>query len=183
MLIIPGIVASSYPRLTTAFESIATATGTGSSGTITFSSIPSTYKHLQIRWLAKDTLAGTSQEYFNMTFNSDTGANYSVHRLQGNGTAAAATGYANRSSCWIGQYASASPASTFGVGIIDIIDYANTSKYKTTRSIGGVDSNGAGIITMNSGAWLNTAAITTITLAAASVWDSSTSFALYGIKG
>jgi len=119
---------------TSSYESIQSATGTGASGVITFSSIPATYKHLQIR-----------------------GSNLSTDAT-----------YANMN-C---------------VSILDIIDYADTSKYKTVRGFSGSDRNGAGNIFLISGLWLSTSAISTITLTADGTnWTTSTTFALYGIKG
>jgi hypothetical protein len=77
--------------------------------------------------------------------------------------------------------AGASPI--MGAGIIDILDYANTNKYKTARSLRGYDANGSGNMSLISGLWMNTAAISNITLTArgGSV-DQYTTFALYGIK-
>ncbi len=91
-----GIIASSggAAASTSSYESIASATGTGSSGVITFSSIPATYKHLQIRGIAKDTYAGTFELPTRVRFNSDTGNNYTQHNLQGNGASATAQGEA-----------------------------------------------------------------------------------------
>jgi len=57
------------------YESIASASGTGSSGTITFSSIPSTYTHLQIRGIGRNSYPSTQ---VNVRFNSDTGSNYAI---------------------------------------------------------------------------------------------------------
>ena len=50
---IAGLYAGGVPPVTTAYESIATTTLSSTQATITFSSIPSTYEHLQIRWIAK----------------------------------------------------------------------------------------------------------------------------------
>ena len=75
-------------------------------------------------------------------------------------------------------------ASTFTAGVIDILDYANTNKYKTLRTLNGGDANGSGNIQIESGSWRNTAAITSITLTHnGSGFTQYSSFALYGIKG
>jgi len=172
------------------FESIATATGTGSSGVITFSSIPSTYKHLQIRGIAKDTYsAGAVELPTRVRFNSDTGNNYIMHNLNGNGTSAAAQYEATGTNAFFKFRGSnlssdATYANMNAVSILDIIDYADTSKYKTARGFSGNDRNGAGSIFLISGLWLSTSAISTITLTADGTnWTTSTTFALYGIKG
>jgi hypothetical protein len=89
-----GIVASqNYVRTPpSSFESIATATGTGSSATITFSSIPSTYQHLQIRGIARATSGGETEPIdLRLYFNGLTTGIYSSHALYGNGSSAAAT--------------------------------------------------------------------------------------------
>jgi hypothetical protein len=81
--------------------------------------------------------------------------------------------------------ASTGGANVFGTFIIDILDYANTSKYKTQRGLGGADLNGSGYISFNSGNWRNTNAITSISLTPlyGSQFAQYSSFALYGIKG
>lgn len=165
------------------FDSIATLTGTGSSGTITFSSIPSTYKHLQIRGIAKDTGAGGPQ--INLTLNSDTGSNYARHRLIGNGSSASATG--NASLANVPMLASAglpTAADTYGALIIDILDYTSTNKNKTIRVLSGQDSNGSGGVDFTSGLYFATpAAITSITLSlSSSNYTTASTFALYGVK-
>lgn len=194
MLIIPGIIASSYPRASTAFESIATATGTGSSGTITFSSIPSTYKHLQIRWLGKTVRTDVAACInLQIQFNSDTGAgstNYDMHALYGDGSSA---NTANNISSNSVVFADSLPTShstltdRMGVGILDIHDYASTSKNKTLRGFYGADANIASTnyqINLRSGLWRSTAAISGITLTLPSgSFTTTTTFALYGIKG
>jgi hypothetical protein len=73
-----------------AYDSIATATFTGSALSVTFSSIPSTYTHLQIRGLAR-TPSGNDQ--IDLRFNGDSGNNYSMHGLSGDGASVASEGY------------------------------------------------------------------------------------------
>lgn len=167
--------------LTSAYESIATvAVGAGGSGTITFSSIPSTYKHLQIRALTRS--AGGN---VNMRFNSDSGSNYWTHWLDGDGATirAEASGLGNLHYAGYGATATAG-ANVFGGNVIDIIDYANTSKYKTIRGISGFDSNGSGWAGLISGYWASTSAISTIVITPnSSTFPQYSHFALYGIKG
>ena len=189
MLIIPGIIASSYPAVTNSYESIATVTvGAGGSSTISFTSIPSTYKHLQIRAIARVSsgTAGSNSAYFR--FNSDTGSNYAAHSLMGDGSSASATAstgityatYAGRNMI----IRNGTTASIFGVGIVDILDYANTNKYKTIRSLTGNDRNGSGEIMLNSALWQSTTAINSISITDESGYSFAqySSFALYGVK-
>ena len=174
-----GVTASSILKVTGSYESIATVNGTGSSGTITFSSIPSTYKHLQIRTLAND----NSGNALYMQLNSDTGSNYTNHRLQGNGATTAAAGAGSQTeNFWVG-YASY-VASNYGVSIVDLHDYSSTSKYKTMRSLIGYDINGGGLILLGSGLWMSTSAITSISIVSSGGnFTTASAFSLYGING
>jgi hypothetical protein len=178
-----GIIASSKFGDAGDFESIATTTLSTTAASITFSSIPATYTHLQIRMIARDTRAVTL-EGFVVQFNSDTAGNYSDHSVYGDGSSAAA--YANTSATFMSPYAIASAnatANVFGVSVIDILDYANTNKYKTIRALTGVDNNGSGAVGLASGNWRNTAAITSVTVGAqVGTWVANSSFALYGIR-
>ena len=161
------------------YESIATVTATGGETELNFISIPATYKHLQIRGISQ--LSGAN--WLALQLNTDSGANYTYHYLQGNGTAASAAGSTGESQI---TFISRSPAtaSIFGTMILDIIDYASTSKYKTIRSFTGADTNGAGNILLTSGLWLSTLAVTGLTIKANSgTYAAGTTFALYGIKG
>jgi hypothetical protein len=168
-----------------AYDSIATVTvGSGGSSTVEFTSIPSTYKHLQIRAITRDGQAGTGFNNNIIRFNTDTASNYSAHRLSGDGSTAAAAGYANVTSVNVGLYTAAAgnTAGIFGVNVTDILDYADTNKYKTVRTLTGGDANGSGTIVLGSGSWRNTNAITSIQLSGTTYAEYS-QFALFGIKG
>jgi hypothetical protein len=104
----------------------------------------------------------------------------------GNGSSASAGGFTGQTSFIMSYFVASSTytAGVFGAGIIDILDYTNTNKYKTVRSLNGVDNNGSGALALNSSLWLNTAAITNITITSdGTLFDQYSSFALYGIKG
>ena len=164
----------------TSYESIATVTvGAGGSSSISFSSIPSTYKHLQIRCMLLSSTATANQA---VQFNSDTGANYARHAVYGNGSTVTAAGTTGNTSIRVSTYTGAS-ASYPSVMVIDILDYTNTNKYKTVRSLAGTDQNGAGEATFLSGLWLNTNAVTDITITGGGTLTQYSSFALYGVKG
>lgn len=167
------------------YESIATVdVGAGGSSTITFSSIPSTYTHLQIRILARGSAANVYGS-IGLRFNSDTAANYSDHILGGDGASASAQADVSSTSVNSAIITGGNAtASIFGVGIIDILDYANTNKYKTTRNLGANDQNGGGILRFASGSWRSTTAVTSITLTEnlGSNFAQYSSFALYGVN-
>ena len=178
-----GVLSTPTPPVTSSYESIATANGTGSSGTITFNTIPSGYKHLQIRSIQR---VASGNAYMKIQFNSDTGANYTYHQVfgLGSGSGAADAGTAQTGAAALTVAAGSLSANIYGVAVIDILDYGNTSKYKTIRALDGMDANGSGQVILNSGLWLNTAAITSISIqASASSFTTASQFALYGIKG
>ena len=159
--------------------------GTGSSGTITFTSIPQTYKHLQIRCIARSS-ESAAQTNYDMQFNGDTGSNYAYHYLAAVGSSVIASGAATQSSIFLSAMAAASaPANVVSPKIIDIHDYASTTKYKTVRKFEGqINSTYGGQIHTSSGLWMNTAAITSITLFVPGYnFTTQSTFALYGMKG
>jgi hypothetical protein len=160
------------------FESIASSTvGSGGVASITFSSIAQTYSHLQIRGIWKVASTGNLK----IQFNSDTGANYKVHFLYGDGaTASSGVGAVSPNAMTLGYNGG---STSFEASVCDILDYANTNKYKTIRSLDGNDRNGAGDLELDSGVWLNTAAITSITLTPQTgTLAEFSSLALYGVK-
>jgi hypothetical protein len=169
-----------------AYDSIATVTvGGGGSSSISFTSIPATYTHLQVRLMARTNRAAEA-DFLTVTFNSDSGSNYSYHYLQGDGSSASASNSSGSPYILLNRFASASATSSVnGVGVLDVLDYANTNKFKTSRSLAGYDNNGSGVIEFDSGNWRNTAAISTLTITpgAGTAFVQYSSFALYGIKG
>jgi hypothetical protein len=162
------------------YDSLASVTLSASTNTITFAGIPAGYKHLQIRIMALGDTANSGL----MRFNSDTGSNYSWHALSGNGTASSANAGASQTFMIANGFGDGPNSTTFPfVSVIDILNYANTSKYKTGRMLDGQDKNGSGRIAFMSGLWMNTAAVTTITIAPSSGnYTQYSSFALYGVK-
>ena len=98
------------------YESISTVTVGTAQATISFTSIPSTYTHLQLRWMSKN----TSADYgVRGQFNGDTAANYSLHGLYGTGATAGAYSGVSQTYMQFGQGADTT-ANIFGVGIVDI---------------------------------------------------------------
>jgi len=177
-----GILASSISGSLNAssYESIQTVTvGSGGQASISFTSIPSTYKHLQLRYIAR----ASSADLVVFRVNGSTGNDYALHALQGNGSAASAV--ATTSYSYGGVAPISGTADTFGAGVLDILDYANTNKYKTFRTLGGRDLNGSGIIELRSSLYMSTSAISSIVLSTDSVlnFQQYSSFALYGVKG
>jgi hypothetical protein len=166
------------------FQSIETVTvGVGGQAAVTFSSIPQSFKHLQIRAITRNNGANT-QQAFPVNFNADSGANYAAHYLQTNPPSGVIAGGGVSSSInWIYAVGSSTTAGIFNPTIIDILDYQNTNKYKTVRTFNGWDFNSGGYISYASGSWRNFDAINSITFSHASNFSQYSQFALYGIRG
>ena len=177
------------PFIPSDYESIATvAVGVGGASSISFTSIPSTYKHLQLRLLMRcDSGAGYGNVAL-VRFNGSSTGIYAYHSLL---TIDGSTVYAdydiNRTNIPTMRMPSGYfAANIFGAGVIDILDYADTNKFKTTRTLGSFNANTATCtVNLSSGLWRSTSAINEITITD----DSAAGFAryshvgLYGIKG
>jgi hypothetical protein len=188
-----GVIASSIsgnltpPDTGSMFPIAMVNVGSAGAASISFTSIPQTYKHLQLRLIGADNASGS--DYGNMQFNGDTGANYASHQLYGDGSSATANNFPNNNQIYIHRIPG-SITNTFGAVIVDILDYTNINKYKTVRELGGYDANGSGRISFSSGMWFggtigNSAnTITSISISTGgSSWLQYSQFALYGIKG
>lgn len=175
---IAGLYGVGVTPSTTAYESIATTTvGSGGSSTITFSSIPSTFTHLQVRALYNF----GSNANLRMQLNGVTN-NTNLHYLTGDGSSASA-GRDSAGNIISLQYGSS--ASYFYVQIMDILDYTSTNKYKVGRHLGGVDYNGSGGVYLGSSLYSTTSAISSISITSNNGQNflQYSTFALYGIKG
>jgi hypothetical protein len=166
--------------------------GSGGSAAIIFNDIPQTYKHLQIRTIGmfKFTSDPGGSGGAQVFFNSDTSLSYTRHELGGTGTAPVAPyGVADYGFGAIQRMPFIlTDDHKFGVAVTDILDYTNTNKFKTTRSIGGFDKNSAssptGDVYINSFQWRSTQPITSITMRDQNnPWAQYTRVSLYGIKG
>ena len=167
------------------YESIATTTvGAGGISTITFSSIPSTYKHLQLRVFGKTSSGTLNADAFVFNFNGlgnvTTSTGY-AHSLSGNGSSVTSEVAVQSTTPYL--YYTIGRGAQFGVSIIDFLDYANTNKYKTIRSLGGQDANGSGVVALSSFLWQNTAAINSIKIDPnGNSFVQYSQLELYGIK-
>lgn len=146
---------------------------------VTFSSIPGTYNHLKILATARGTTGAASVDV-GIRFNGDTGANYRSDRENRFGATGASTSYGQA-----GQI----PAATFTASYADLIDltvtdYALTTFYKTYMSLNAIAQSASpyAYYQTSNGFWLNTAAVTSITLLpTAASFLTGSSFTLYGI--
>ena len=161
--------------------------GPAGASSVSFTNIPGTYTHLQIRAIARAT-SGTVTDNWYIQFNGDTAANYSKHDLYGNGAVVGASASTSISAPNIGLLPStANVANSFGASVLDILDYKDTNKFKTMRCLSGFDNNGSdGYVFLYSGNWRSTSAITSMTLTPVSGsgnFAANSQFALYGVKG
>ncbi len=189
-----GTVASQFSgKPFTSFESIATATVGSSQATVSFTSIPATFKHLQIRCISRSTNANSFAGFIEATFNSDTtsGNYYSLHRLNGRGdglvyvSASTSVGYSRLAYIAGGSVS----ANNFSPGIIDILEYTSTTKNKTIRAISGLagqTTNTENDIALMSSLYFPSTidAISRIDLSISGAnFAQFSQFALYGIRG
>lgn len=161
-----------------AYDALATVT-LSSDATVTFSGIPQGYKHLQLRYMANNSASANYK--ISLRFNGDSGSNYNWHYLYGDGSGAGSGANDEYTAMRLGK---ANYQSTYwSHGIIDLLDYSNSTKYTTGRSFSGWDSNGSGTVELSSGLWKNTAAVTSIDIVPYSGnLLSGSKFALYGVK-
>jgi hypothetical protein len=164
-----------------AYDSLATVTvPSGGLASITFAGIPNTYKHLQVRGIARSTAGGSSVTSVFCSINSSTNADRN-HYLYGNGSTT--SGGAQVANLIGFAPGTSQTASTFGATILDILDYSSTTKNKTFRSLAGDDVNGGGDIMLNSLLFATTTAISTLTLSlSAGNFAEYSQFSLYGVK-
>lgn len=178
-----GILALSGAVGGGSYELIESQVLSSSASSVTFSSIPQDYKHLQIRAVARDNRSNTSSlSYFRL--NGATTGYGLGHVLYGDGSSVTST--QDGASSYIDTFytftGSTAPTGSFGVAVVDILDYANTSKNTTTRALTGY-MNTAGQINLKSGLWINTAAVTQIDMISTTSFVSGSRFSLYGIRG
>jgi hypothetical protein len=175
------------PVTPSSYESIATVTATGGEVSLTFSSIPGTYSSLQIRGIARANDAGTGATDMSIRFNSDSGSNYAYHILQGTGSTVSASSGATQTLMYTFRNVVGGGAGSgiFGGVLLDVHDYASTSKYKTLRAFAGSDRNTTDTtyrVQLSSGLWQSSSAVTSVTLGCGDGFAAGTTFALYGIK-
>ena len=177
-----GLLSQGGGGIVPAFEQIATQVLGSNTTSVTFSSIPQTYKHLQLR-IATRTDGGSS-DTLTMAFNSDnTASNYRHHILYSDGGSVNSTSTANNR--FVTFVASAAQASNIFTGAsVDILDYTSASKNTTVRSFYGTGLNGL-YVGLQSMIWFNTAAVTSLTLdqVVGSNFVTGSRFTLYGVKG
>jgi hypothetical protein len=183
-----GIVASSnYQRVApdtgAMFPLGMVQVGSAGASSITFSSIPSTFTHLQLRYICRDARTAYNDSPVDLIFNGSSATAYSKHFLEGSGSSVSSGAETSQTYIRLEGAGNNTLPSAFGVAVTDILDYTSTTKNKTVRQLFGVDKNGNGIVRLVSGLWYaSPVAITSITLTPfSSPFAEYSQFALYGI--
>ncbi len=173
-----------------AYDLLSTTVLSSTANSVTFSSIDSSYKHLQLRITARSDFSNIYNDslHTQLTFNSDTSTIYTAHYFWGNQSNLYSQFEGATQANIMIRYNTAVGSNTtngFAANVIDILDYTNTSKFTTTRSITGYrGGNSEPRINMSGGLWQSTAAVTSITLKSSfGDYVSGSRFSLYGIKG
>jgi hypothetical protein len=180
-----GVIASSRQVAvadTGSMFPIASFTLGASATTVTFSNIPATYTHLQIRSSLQTT---TANQVVQFRLNGDTGNNYSCHSLRGNGSTASIDAQVNASTIVLFGRLVGTDTTLPSSVVTNILDYKDTNKFKTALSLGGCDLNGTGEINIISGNWRNKNAITSIEISpynGAVALSAGSTFSLYGVS-
>ena len=161
------------------YTPIATTTVGTATSSVVFSSIAGTYTDLVISYECFTTAGGARDVA--VRFNSDTGSNYSSTFLSGNGTSAVSARESSQTRMMVDYSGVSTTVNTAGIGLLNIMNYSNTTTHKTVLSR---CSAGAAGVDESVGLWGSTAAITSITFDIPSTQTFSTGsrFTLYGIK-
>jgi len=168
-----------------AYDALATISLSTTTASVTFSGIPVGYKHLQLRCISKADGAGNGYSLIVSANDDSTVNNYRSHYLEGNGSSVVAGTYQSVGGAYFvgGSTGAGTDSNWFGATIFDVLDYNTTTKNKTFRGLTGHDRNGNGNIHLSSAVWLNTSAITSLTISIAGAnMVAKTQFALYGVK-
>jgi hypothetical protein len=165
------------------YELIASEILGSTQASITFSNLgdySSTYKHLQIRYAARGNGSSTGTL---LRFNGDTGNNYARHLLyaSGSGGVVSSLNGTSTSGAWAGSvFGTGATANAFAAAVVDVLDVYAT-KNKTIRTL---EARPNEWVALNSGLWMNTASVTSITLLPdGASFIAGSRFSLYGIKG
>ena len=161
---------------TATYNALANVTLGTAASSVTFSTIPATYRDLIVVVQA----TGSTTLQGRIRVNSDTGSNYFYVRGSGNGTARSTTAAASQTNGFLSGIAQATTTGALQINI-NIMDYSATDKHKTIISRASQAANGA---EMFANRWGNTAAITSVQiLTSTGNWAVGSTFALYGIAG
>jgi hypothetical protein len=164
---------------------IATLTTTGTSNQFEFNNIPQNYQDLRLVMSYRST--DSSYGGLNFYINTGTPTERSVTGIQGDGSSATSWRYAS-SIGWYNYNPNSASSLITGSNVFikstwDMLNYSNTSTYKSAIVRTAADSNGSGVTSLVINAARNTAAITRIAVFVAfGNYTSGSTATLYGIK-
>jgi hypothetical protein len=159
---------------------------TSSQASVTFSSLDTLaagYQHLQIRYVIRTNRSGSNNDVIRVELNGDSSASYRWHQLAGNGSSVSSSASGADTAMWASYVSTQDHASgVFGAGVIDLLDCFETSNNTTIRTLGGT-TGAITQINLTSGAWFNTAAVTSVKLFQyGSTMDTNSRLTLIGLK-
>lgn len=163
------------------YEPISTTTLGSAASSVTFSSIPGTYTDL-ILVVNGSSTAGTGSRLRIGNGSVDTGSNYSFTFLEGTGSGT--NTYLNSNAAYIqmNNYSQFAPSPTYNTTeIVQIMNYANTTTYKTVINRSNLAQTGVSTMV---GLWRSTSAINVITYycSNATTFEAGFTATLYGVK-
>jgi len=159
---------------TPTYTPLANLTLGSAASSVTFGSIPATYKDLICVVVATGSVTLSGR----VRLNGDSTANYAYQRLTGTGSVATALSESSQNLGVLSILARASTTSALQMNI-NIIDYSATDKRKTIISRA---DEAAGATEAFSNSWGNTAAVTSVQIFTnTGNWAAGSTFALYGV--
>jgi len=168
--------------LATSFDLLETTVLGSVTSSVTFSNLNtySDYKHLEVRVTAKSNDA--NNQSLRVILNADNAGNYNWHRLDGDGSSVSSTNQTNDERMVAGLIARSTGSGEFSGHIISVLDFSNSSKFTTIRTLSGFFQTANKRIQLSSGAWRNTAAVTSLRLEAFADFQTGSRFSLYGLR-
>ena len=168
------------------FELIASSTvGAGGAANIDFTSIPSTYTDLCVKFSIRTNRTGSVEDAIRIQFNGSGGTAYTSRMVYGSGTGAASTNYT--STAYTVSFSTSTAdttANTFGNGEMYIPNYAGSTNKSTSSDLVSENNATAATAGLNAGLWSNTAAINRVTLTpnSGTLFNQYSTAYLYGVK-
>ena len=158
---------------TPTYTPIASTTLSSATQTVTFSSIPATYRDLIV---IVDCSATANTGVNGIRLNGDSGANYSQVAMLGNGSSALSYTSSGNTSIFTETQTSTNRTNT----IINIMDYSATNKHKSLLIRGNNSATGTDAVAAR---WANTAAVTSLEVRNTGITNFSIGsvFSLYGV--
>jgi hypothetical protein len=163
----------------TTYEPIATTTVSGTStGSVSFTSIPSTYTDLRLVYNG-GWITSFGYAVYWLRLNGDTGTNYSATYIQSYGTGQLSGRESNQSNMYLNYSSDSGNAAC--ITMFDIMNYSNSTTYKTVLATGREAAWG---LSVSAGLWRSTSAVSSLELRMADnvKMSSGSVITLYGIK-